>query len=595
MKPIIIITLLIGSFHLSAQTLDTAFFPQFVPHAQSPVIEYGDEILGVPWNDPVVLKENGQYIMYCSGVEGGLNHPDDTISIYRWISNDGYDWTLNPTSPVLEADSGTYYGGGVETPSVVFYKGEYHMYNTVYKVNNAFLFKISHATSPDGIAWSIDPTIVLEPAPSNVWMDLIVAEPGVMVKDDTLYLFFSAASSLGGFSIGLVRSIDGVNFIDTTQTAQLPTDVYQNGNNYQGLSTPSPVLIGSTIHLFTDVAQNVFGSNWKQVALHQFKSYGDINKWYHDTIPIHTRSDFPWTDGNYSAEILGVTPLLDENRLRIWYSGNNISSIDTTGPTNDTTYNAHFVGPELHADSGYWAIGTSEYIYSVPTAKAGPDTSMCEGDSITLVASGGDDYLWNNGLGNAATQTVSPMVTTIYTVTVTLENGFSDIDSVQVTINPTPDTPSVTISAGQLISSASTGNQWRLSGDNIANATGETHTPVQNGIYSVLVTSTFGCFVVSDTISFVLEDVGVDELNKNTVFVYPNPISDVVNLKFDLSAKKQVSVRVFDVVGKEFLNEKWKDIDKNKIALDMTEYPQGLYFLELTIDNEIEIRKLVKK
>tara|TARA_B110000046_G_scaffold50790_1_gene56635 strand:+ start:767 stop:979 length:213 start_codon:yes stop_codon:yes gene_type:complete len=70
----------------------------------------------------------------------------------------------------------------------------------------------------------------------------------------------------------LVRSIDGVNFIDTTQIAQLHSDVYQNGNNYQGLSTPSPVLVGDTIYLFTDVAQNVFGNNWKQVALHQFKS-----------------------------------------------------------------------------------------------------------------------------------------------------------------------------------------------------------------------------------------------------------------------------------------------------------------------------------
>ena len=363
MKGILLIMVLMTVAKLSAQTLDTNFFPQFVPYAQNPVINYGDEIAGVAWNDPCVLKESGQYIMYTAGAEGGLTHPNDTVSIYRWLSNDGYDWTLNPSSPVLEADSGTYYGGGIETPSVVFYQGEYHMYNTVYTANNPFLFKISHATSPDGITWQIDANLLLEPSPNYTWMDAIVADPGAMVKEDTLYLFYTALGSLGGQSIGLVRSIDGVNFLDTTLTATLPTDVYQNGNNYVGLSTPSPIMIGDTIYLFTDVAQNVFGTNWMQVALHQFKSYGDINKWYHDTMPIHTRNDFSWTNGNFGAEIRSITPLLDGNRLRIWYSGHNISSIDTTVMPNDTTFNVHFLGNELHVDSGYWAMGTSEYIF----------------------------------------------------------------------------------------------------------------------------------------------------------------------------------------------------------------------------------------
>ena len=363
MKKITLIALImITAAQLSAQ-LDTNFFPQFTPYAQNPILNYGDEIAGTPWNDPCVLKEGEQYIMYTSGVQGGLNHPNDTLGIYRWLSNDGYDWSLNPSTPVLDHVDGTYYQGGVETPSVVFYKGEYHMYNTVYTENNAYLFKISHATSPDGITWQIDANPVLEPSPNYAWMDTILAEPGVMVKDDTLYLFFAAAGTLGGFSIGMVRSLDGANFIDTTQTAQLPTDVYQNGNNYQGLSTPSPVLIGDTIYLFTDVAQNVFVDKWKQVGLHQFKSYGDINKWYHDTLSIHVRSDFAWTDGNLDAEIFAINPLLDGNRLRIWYSGYNLSSLDTTGGLSDTTYNAHFIGNELHVNSGFWGIGTSEYVF----------------------------------------------------------------------------------------------------------------------------------------------------------------------------------------------------------------------------------------
>ena len=75
MKRLTQITLIIISVtQLSGQTLDTTFFPQFVPYAQNPILNYGDEIAGVPWNDPCVLKENSQYIMYTSGVEGGLTH-----------------------------------------------------------------------------------------------------------------------------------------------------------------------------------------------------------------------------------------------------------------------------------------------------------------------------------------------------------------------------------------------------------------------------------------------------------------------------------------------------------------------------------------
>lgn len=344
---------------LESSGQNPTFFPTFTPYSQNPIINYGDELFGHPWNDPTVLKENDQYIMYTSGVEGGLTHPNDTISIYRWLSDDGYDWSLNPTDPVLESVAGTYYSGGIETPTVVFYKGEYHMYNTVYTQNTPFDFKISHATSRDGIAWQMDPGFVLEPTANLDWMSQITAEPGVMVNQDTLYLFFTAAGTVGFQSIGLVRSTDGRSFIDTTQTATLPTDVYPNGNNYAGLSTPSPVMVGDTIYLFTDVAQFVFGDNWMQVALHQFKSFSDINTWYPDTDPIHTRSDFSWTNGNFNAEIRSITPLMDGERLRVWYAGHNISSI----VQNDTTNNVYFIDDELHVERDFWAIGTSEFLF----------------------------------------------------------------------------------------------------------------------------------------------------------------------------------------------------------------------------------------
>ena len=120
--------------------------------------------------------------------------------------------------------------------------------------------------------------------------------------------------------------------------------------------------MGDTIYLFTDIVRTDAFNEWNQVGLHQFKSYGDINKWYHDTTDIHLASDFTWTDGNYLSQLLGVTPLMDGNRLRLWYWGYDLAQINPTDIT-DTSYNVHLVGTDLHPDVGHWGIGTSEYVF----------------------------------------------------------------------------------------------------------------------------------------------------------------------------------------------------------------------------------------
>jgi hypothetical protein len=360
MKRLTLITLImITVSQLSAQTPDTTFFPKFVPYAQTPIIDWNDFIVG-SWADPTVLKVNNEYIMYASAMHGGISTPQP-ISIYRFTSLDGYSWVMNPITPVFVPANGTYYQGGIETPNVVFYKGEYHMYNTVYLQNDPFQFKISHATSPNGINWVMDNNPLIEPNPAVNFMSEIVAEPGTLVKNDTLYLFFTGISNVGDVSIGLVRSLDGNTFFDTTQVVTVPRDVYPVNEGYLGLSTPDATLVGDTIYLFTDIVRADTFTTWNQVGLHQFKSYGDINKWYHDTTNIHLSDDFTWTDGNYLSELLGVAPLMDGNRLRIWYWGYDLAQIDTA--LNDTAYHVYSVGPDLQPNVGHWGIGTSEYVF----------------------------------------------------------------------------------------------------------------------------------------------------------------------------------------------------------------------------------------
>jgi hypothetical protein len=367
LKQIFFILLLIFSGAIQAQ-ISPVFFPNFTANPNNPIINYGDGFADATWNDPCVLKENGQYIMYTTSAIGIVLSPTNTVKVYRQISTDGINWSLSPASPVMEPAIGTYYEGGTETPSVVKKDSTYHMYLTCYPPGNvASDFVIAHATSNDGINWVMDASPVIESDGSNSIYGNLVGEPGAMVYNDSIYLFFTAAGTVNSQAvqcIGLMKSANGTDFSAPQIAVQLPQDVYPLTDNYWGLSTPSALAINDTIYLFTDVAR-VINGNWTQVALHQFKSLANSNVWFHDTIPIHTMQDFVWTDGDYLSTLLAPTPLLDDNGvLRIWYAGYRLADVNGV----DTTYHVYYDSLGImHIDPDFWGIGTSSYQFPMVT------------------------------------------------------------------------------------------------------------------------------------------------------------------------------------------------------------------------------------
>ena len=73
---------------------------------------------------------------------------------------------------------------------------------------------------------------------------------------------------------------------------------------------------------------------------------------------------------------------------------------------------------------------------NAPNVSSTGTTTICEGESATISGAGATTYSWNNGLGAGATHTVSPTITTTYTVTGTTA-GCSNTSQVTVTVLPT--------------------------------------------------------------------------------------------------------------------------------------------------------------
>lgn len=138
------------------------------------------------------------------------------------------------------------------------------------------------------------------------------------------------------------------------------------------------------------------------------------------------------------------------------------------------------------------------YIKPLPDANAGVDMAICAGDTIQLNASGGGNYVWvpANGLSDdsIANPLAYPLITTIYTVSVTL-NGCSKTDEITVTVRPLP---VLSLSPNQHVCLGDSANIWASGASTWLWSTGDTTpsiwvTPAFSQFYYVTGIDAQGC------------------------------------------------------------------------------------------------------
>lgn len=302
----------------------------------TPELQIGSGFPNADWNDPHVIKVGGQYWMYASS-NLGLAAPPSPVQIYRFTSTDAVSWTLDPTTPVLTVANGQWDQGGVETPAVVSFGGKYHMFWTGYPdawpALDAFNFRIGHATSTDGISWTKDASSLLGPSGvSGDFAEFIVGEPGPVVFNNTLYLYFSAvgvdaALAAGLQVVGVITSTDGIAWSAPVIAFKPDQAVYPRAANWVGYSTPNAVVIAGKVHVFVDVANDHNNNTWTQEALHHAYSANGLTGWTQDPAPIRRLTDFTWTQ----REIRSPHATLDGTNLRLHFAGDDLFNTNAWG------------------------------------------------------------------------------------------------------------------------------------------------------------------------------------------------------------------------------------------------------------------------
>lgn len=190
-----------------------------------------------------------------------------------------------------------------------------------------------------------------------------------------------------------------------------------------------------------------------------------------------------------------------------WMPGGMATSNITVSPSTATSYTVTVT----NADGCSTTDVADLVVNQRPNINAGTDKTICQGQSVTLNATGGVSYNWMPGNLTGNSITIQPTATTTYVLIGTGPYGCTNTDTVLVTVNPIPSInagPDPSICLGSTISLTATGATsyvWNPIGGNVSTVL---VTPVVTTSYTVIGTNASGC-TNSDTITVTVNPVPV--------------------------------------------------------------------------------------
>lgn len=274
--------------------------------------------------------------------------------------------------------------------------------------------------------------------------------------------------------------------------------------------------------------------------------------------------------------------MLDENGI-LYLVGYDMSN--SKNSTKSSSSNSFF---------GKSGLPPDPIIISLSSTDASCD-GMCDG-TISLNMTGGTppfSYFWSNGSTGQQAYGLCPG---IYCVTVT--DIIGDTASYCIEIYQ-PDAITLTLVATD---DTGTGNgtatvtpaggvppylyNWS-SGDTDSTATG-----LIAGIYIVTVNDFTGCYAI-DTVEVLLNSMSYENCLPKNIRIYPNPSKGKFIIQLD-DSKKLNNLEIWSVNGEKLCTYgNQPQLNDSVIEIDLTEYNSGLYFLKMTVENNLYHTKLI--
>jgi PKD repeat protein len=220
----------------------------------------------------------------------------------------------------------------------------------------------------------------------------------------------------------------------------------------------------------------------------------------------------------------------------------------------------------------------------------GSSTLSCAGASVLLSASGAMSYTWQPGGIPGSTISVSPSVTTTYTLTGVGNNGCMQTTLFTQTVaSLSVSSTSSMLCSGQsatLTASGSASYSWQPGGQTTATIA---VSPTANAIYTVMNAT---CSLTSMFTQSVTSCTGIHELSGGTlsVILHPNPADGEFNIKSGLQME---NIQVLDITGRVIYSS--MNVNSQEVHLNISSFAKGIYYVRIQSGGATEIRKLVKE
>ncbi len=269
-----------------------------------------------------------------------------------------------------------------------------------------------------------------------------------------------------------------------------------------------------------------------------------------------------------------------------------------------------FTTPSLSSTTIYYAVAgipgcisnavpLTVTINTIPTSPTVTTASSCGPASLTVNAVAADPVSWYSAASGGTLLSATGSYTANFSTTITVyaisTDGTCNSAAVPstITIHTLPSInigpATISINSGQTVT-LDAGNGfasylWSTS------ATTQTITTGIAGFYYVTVTDGNGCQAADSITISVL--IGVEDIDHdNTLLIYPSPTTGIFNVVVrDPSLKFEV--RITDVLGKLIAVDKHNENKLYSRSFDLSNQPNGVYFISIIGTNGIVTRNII--
>jgi len=186
-----------------------------------------------------------------------------------------------------------------------------------------------------------------------------------------------------------------------------------------------------------------------------------------------------------------------------------------------------------------------------------------------------------------------------YFVTVTDAGGCKgSSDTIYVSLAQRPQKPTIQRSGDVLMTVNAFAYQWYKDGISIPNAVSQYFVVLQTGTYSVRVTNEEGCNAVSDNVEVSILDIGreFEEVATETFSLYPQPVTDNLNIRTNIGEVLVKAIALIDVSGKSIITLLGEHMIGNAYEwrLSTVNLENGVYYLIIITDNGVFVHRVMK-